>query len=146
MPELTDDLAVTDTLAEPALERTLRLGLAALLGGMTALHVAQAETFEAMIPTWLPGDPTAWHVLATAAEATSAALLARRTTARAGGHLAAATFLGVYVANVEAVRLGGYPMLPGWLGTRAAAVARLPLQVPLVLWGVRVARRAAPRE
>lgn len=128
--------------AEAGLDRGLRLGLAAFLGGMTVLHLVEADTFEAMVPTWLPGSPTTWNLLATAGEGTSAALLLSRRTARAGGCLAAATFVGVFLANVEAARTDGYPMFSGWVSTRAAAIARLPLQVPLVLWALRVARRA----
>lgn len=122
--------------------RRARLGLSALLGGMTALHLAKPQAFESMVPRWLPGDRRAWNLAAAAAEGTSAALLASPRTARAGGMAALATFLGVYPANVEAVRLGGYRGVPGWLGTRQAAVARLPFQLPLLWWAWRVAADA----
>jgi uncharacterized membrane protein len=128
---------------EDGLDRGLRLGLAAFLGGMTVLHVVQHRAAETMVPSWLPGTPSAWNAVATVAEATSSVLLVREDTAEAGGYLAAATMAGVYVSNVEAVRRGGYPGVPGWLGTRAAALARLPIQVPLVAWALRVARTAA---
>lgn len=127
---------------EPASDRRLRLGLAAFLGGMTVLHVVQHEAFEAMVPRWLPGNRAAWNAVATVAEGTASALLVREDSAEAGAYLAAATMAGVYVSNVEAARLGGYPGFPGWLGTRTAAVARLPLQLPLVGWALRVARAA----
>lgn len=130
---------------EDAADRSLRLGLAALLGGMTVLHVVQHEAFESMVPRWIPGNRAAWNAVATVAEGTSAALLVREDTAEVGAYLAAATMAGVYVANVDAVRRGGYPMFPGWLGTRAAAIARLPLQAPLIGWALRVARSAAGR-
>ena len=123
-------------------QRTARLGRAAFLGGMTVLHLARPRAFESMVPRWLPGSRRTWNLAATAAEGTSAALLARRRTARSGGRLALLTMLGVYPANVEAVRLGGYRGLPGWAGTRQAALARLPLQVPLLWWAWRVARDA----
>ncbi len=139
MPHRVDQSPV-ETQAEPGLDRALRLGLAAVLGGMTVLHLVEADTFEAMVPTWLPGSPTTWNLLATAGEGASAALLARRATARTGGYVAAATFVGVFVANVEAARTGGYPMFSGWFSTRTAAIVRLPLQVPLVLAALRVAR------
>lgn len=129
---------------QPTRDHTLRLGLAAFLGGMTVLHVVQHEAFESMVPRWLPGNRVAWNAVATVAEGTSAALLVRGGTAKAGAYLAAATMAGVYVSNIEAARRGGYPF-PGWLGSRAAAVARLPLQVPLIGWALRVARAAGGR-
>lgn len=132
-----------DPVETPA-DRSLRLGLAAFLGGMTVLHVVQHEAFESMVPRWIPGHRVAWNAVATVAEGTAAALLVREDSAEVGAYLAAATMAGVYVSNVEAVRTGGYPV-PGWLGSRAAAIARLPLQVPLVGWALRVATRAARR-
>lgn len=120
--------------------RRTRLGLAGLLGVMTVLHVAMPRPFEAMVPDWLPGDPTVWNLAATAAEGTSAVLLARPATARAGGWAALATFAGVYVANIQAAVDGGYRGAPGWLGTQEAAIARLPLQIPLLWWSWKVAR------
>lgn len=136
--------SIRTTVETPA-DRTLRLGLAAFLGGMTVLHVVEHAAFESMVPRWLPGNRAAWNAVATVAEGTAAALLVREDTAEAGAYLAAATMAGVYVSNIEAVRRGGYPMFPGWLGTRAAAIARLPLQAPLIGWALRVAGSAAGR-
>jgi uncharacterized membrane protein len=129
---------------EPGVEdariRRRRLGLAGLLGGMTALHLAAPKPFEYLIPDYLPGSRRAWNLAATAAEGASAVLLARRSTARVGGYVAAATFCGVFVANVDAALKGGYRGAPGALSSPAAAIARLPLQVPLVRWSLDVAR------
>ena len=125
---------------EPAEVRRIRHGLAALLSVMTVLHVARPELFLSMIPRWLPGDRESLHTAATVAEGCSAVLLWSGRTGRLGGALAAATLVGVYPANVDAAVRGGYRGAPGWLGTRAAAVARLPLQLPLVWWALRVMR------
>lgn len=125
---------------EPADVRRIRRGLAGFLTFMTALHVLRPELFLSMIPRWVPGDRETVHDLATAAEGLSAALLWSRRTRRPGGALAAATFIAVFPANVDAAVQGGYRGLPGWLGGRAAAVARLPLQLPLVWWAIRVMR------
>lgn len=122
-------------------QRRSRLALAAGLGAMTVLHLIQPRAFEAMIPRWLPGDRTVWNLAATAAEGTSAALLARETTAHLGGRAAFATFLGVWVANVQAAVDGGYRGAPGWLGSAEAAWLRVPLQLPLLWWSGRIARR-----
>lgn len=134
----TDD--ATGRATEPPAVRRIRRGLAGLLTFMTVLHVLRPELFLSMIPRWVPGDRERLHDAATAAEGLSAALLWSRRTRRAGGALAAATFLGVYPANVDAALRGGYRGVPGWLGSRAAAIARLPLQVPLVWWAIRVMR------
>lgn len=108
------------------------------LGAMAAVHVAMPEPFEAMIPAEL-GDPQPWHWAAIAAEGTSAALLARRKTARLGGWLAFMTFAGVWVAHFEDVRQGGIGAAPGFLGSRAVALVRVALQIPLLMWAWRIA-------
>ena len=133
-------MAASGSAPEPVDLRRRRYGLAALLSTATLAHVARPDWFLAMIPTWLPGGRDRLHALATVAEGVSAVLLWSRRTRRAGGAAAAVTLLGVYLANIEAVRRGGYTGAPGWLGTRGAAIARLPLQVPLVWWAVRVWR------
>jgi uncharacterized membrane protein len=125
---------------EPRGIRRLRLAMAAGLSFMTALHLLRPALFVPMVPAWIPGDPELLHGAATAAEGLSAVLLWNRRTARAGGLLAALTFIGVFPANVEAVRLGGYAQAPGWLSTRTAAVLRLPLQLPLIWWAGRISR------
>ena len=125
---------------EPREVRRIRHGLATLLTGMTVLHVTRPELFLGMVPRWLPGSREQLHDAATIAEGASALLLWLPRTRRLGGALAALTFLGVFPANVDAAIRGGYRGAPGWLSTRAAAVARLPLQVPLVWWAVRVMR------
>jgi len=126
---------------ETPAQRRSRLALAAFLGGMAVTHVVARKPFEAMIPRWLPGSRVAWNAAATVAEGGSAVLLARESTARSGGYAALATFATVYVANVEAARKGGYRGAPGWLASRQAAYARLPLQAPLLWWAMRIARR-----
>ncbi len=122
-------------------QRRSRLALAAGLGAMTVLHLVQPRAFESMIPRWLPGDRSTWNLAATAAEGTSAALLAREGTARLGGRAAFTTFVVVWVANVQAAVDGGYRGVPGWLGSTQAAWARVPLQLPLLWWAARIARR-----
>ena len=120
----------------------VRRCLALFLGGSTVAHVLRPGWFVPMIPDWVPGDPSLVHAAATVAEGTAALLLGSRRTARLGGWAAAAVFVGVFPANVQAVVDGGYDLAPGWLGTRTAAVLRLPLQLPLVLAAVHVARRS----
>src|SRR3712207_2716258 len=129
--------------------RGLRAGRLAMAGGlatMGVLHLIARPTFEAMIPKWLPGDPAAWNYAATAAELGSAGLLARRSTARAGGIVAFATLAVVWVANLQHVAQGGiYPGRSGVLGSPAVAWVRAPLQVPMLWLAWRIAQRSPAR-
>lgn len=125
--------------AESPGERTSRLAMAGFLGGMGVLHLVARPTFEALIPAWLPGSRAGWNYASTAAELGSAALLARRSTARAGGLAAFATFAVVWVANLQHVADGGVAGLRGALGSPAVAWIRAPLQLPLLWWAWRIA-------
>jgi uncharacterized membrane protein len=122
--------------------RNARLAMATGLGVMSVLHLVARPTFEAMIPKWLPGDPAAWNYAATAAEMTSAALLARSKTARAGGLLAFTTLAVVWVANLQHVAQGGvYPDKAGLLGSPVVAWVRAPLQLPMMWLAWRIAQQ-----
>lgn len=121
--------------------RRSRLLLAGFLATTGLAHIAFPDPFERLIPRWLPGEPERWNYAATTAELGSAALLATRRTARAGGLLAFVTFAAVWVANVQAALDGGYRGLPGWWASEAAAWIRVPLQLPLLWWSAAIARR-----
>jgi uncharacterized membrane protein len=112
-----------------------------LLGGLLtvtgALHFAVPRPYDGIIPGWLPGSPRAWTygsgVLEWACAAGIFAPRARRSAATA----TAVLFVAVFPANVEmALHPGG---VPRWI-----AIARLPLQIPLLLWALQV-RRASGR-
>jgi uncharacterized membrane protein len=118
--------------------RTLRTAspyvLAALVGGSGVLHLVSPEGFERLIPPFL-GSPRAWVYGSGVVEvACAAGLLAPRTRERAG-LATAALLVAVFPGNVYMAFEPGE--VPRWL-----AIARLPLQVPLVLWALQV-RRAA---
>ena len=106
--------------------------LAALLAGAGVLHFVRPEFYDALIPPFLP-NPRAWTYGSGVLELTCAAAVAVPRTRKAGGYATAALFVAVFPANVySAIEPGD---LPRW-----AAVARLPLQVPLVLWALQVGR------
>ncbi len=112
--------------------------LAALLAGMGALHFLRPGPFAAIVPRRL-GRPLPWVYGSGAAELGCAAALALPSTRRQGGLAAAALFVAVFPGNVQmAVTALRSPRASGFY--RAATVARLPLQVPLVAWALRVAR------
>lgn len=111
--------------------------LAASLAASGTLHFAHPRPFDSIVPRSLPGGPRLWTHLSGAAELTVAVAIAYPPTRRLGGLAAAALFAAVFPANVK--------MAADWRraspALRALGYARLPLQIPLVLWGLRVARR-----
>jgi uncharacterized membrane protein len=117
-----------------ASRRALRL--AALLAVSGTAHFLVPKPFDAIVPRGLPGSPRFWTRASGAAELAVAVALAVPPTRRAGGYAAAALFAAVFPANVKMAR--------DWRGKpvplRALAYARLPLQVPLVVSALRVAR------
>ncbi|CAA9312672.1 MAG: hypothetical protein AVDCRST_MAG07-600 [uncultured Frankineae bacterium] len=106
--------------------------LAALLAVAGTTHLLRPGWYDGLVPPVLPGSARAWTLGSGVVELAVAALVAVRRTRRAGGLAAAALFVAVFPGNVwMAVEPGSVP--------RWAALARLPLQVPLVLWGLQVA-------
>ncbi len=114
------------------------LALAALLTATGVGHFAMPRSLDAIIPRSLPGSPRTWTYLSGVAELAVAAALVHPRTRRLGGLAAAGLFVAVFPANVKMARDWRHRPLP----LRAAAYARLPLQAPLVGWGLRVARAA----
>ncbi|WP_189054613.1 DoxX family protein [Longimycelium tulufanense] len=113
--------------------------LAGFLAGAGALHFLAPAPYDGIVPRALPGRPRTWTYLSGLAELGCAGLVAARRTRRSGALLAALLFIAVFPANVRmAVEWSKRP----W-PYRLAAFGRLPLQVPLVLWALRVHREAA---
>ncbi|MGW8377509.1 hypothetical protein [Streptomyces sp. ODS28] len=112
--------------------------LAGLLAGAGAAHFAAPRLFDGIVPRALPGSARTWTYLSGAAELATAAAVAHPRTRRAGSLAAAGLFVAVLPANVQMAR--DWRTRPAPL--RAAASARVPAQIPLVLWGLYEARRA----
>ena len=124
---------------DPAASRTLprvkRLSpylLAALLAVAGLLHFVRPEPYDALIPPFLPA-PRAWTYGSGVAELVCAAAVATPRTRRRGALATAALLVAVFPANVYMAFEPGD--VPRW-----AALLRLPLQVPLVLWALQVRR------
>ena len=113
--------------------------LAGLFAVTGALHFVVPEPYDRIIPQVLPGDPRLYTWASGAAEVAVAALVARQSTRRLGGSLAAALLVAVFPANVQ--------MAIDWsdrgLLERVVAYGRLPLQIPLIALAVSVAASAA---
>ncbi|WP_225810798.1 DoxX family protein [Streptomyces spinosus] len=115
--------------------------LAGLLAAAGVAHFAVPRQFDATVPRALPGPPRAWTYGSGVVELALAAGVAAPRTRTLAAKAAAAFFVGVFPANVQ--------MAVDWRGRpaplRVAALARLPLQVPLVLWARGVARNGKGR-
>ncbi len=116
--------------------RTARV-LAAVLAASGVLHLVRPRTYEWLVPPEL-GAARAWVLGSGVAEIGAGALLAVPRTRRTGGRLAAALFVAFVPAHLHTFRVVDRP------ATTAAAAARLPLQVPLVLWALHVRRSVRP--
>ena len=111
--------------------------LAGFLVSAGAMHFARPGFYDGLIPPFL-GNPRPWVYGSGVVElAVGAAVAVPRTRERAA-LAAAALFVAVFPGNVYAAFEPGD--LPRW-----ATIARLPLQVPLVLWALQVWRRERDR-
>ena len=114
--------------------------LAGLLTTTGTLHFVATRQFRAIVPRRLPARTTIVHVSG-AAELACAAGLALPRTRRRAAWLTAGLFVAVFPANVQMAWDWRHRATP----YRAAALARLPVQLPLVAWAVSVARVSRPR-
>ncbi|BBX11905.1 MULTISPECIES: DoxX family protein [Mycobacteriaceae] len=106
-----------------------------MLLGMGMAHFVWPKPFDAIIPAELPGNPRVYTHASGLGEAVIGALLLSPRTRRGAGLAAAALFVAVFPANVNCVRLFGDKP---WL--KAAMIARLPLQIPMIAAALRVWR------
>ena len=101
------------------------------------LHLLRPAPFDAIVPRALPGTARFWTLASGVAELAVAAAVAVPRTRRSGATAAAGLFVAVFPANVQ--------MALDWsdrsTAARTVAWCRLPLQVPLVLWTLRVRGR-----
>ncbi|MCZ2837211.1 DoxX family protein [Modestobacter sp. VKM Ac-2985] len=110
------------------------LVMAAGMAGSGAVHLVRPQTYDWMIPPEL-GPARPWVTGSGVAELATAALLAVPRTRRIGGWAAVAVLVGVLPAHAQTLR--AFRHQPGKL---AVAVARIPLQAPMLGAALRVAR------
>jgi uncharacterized membrane protein len=115
------------------------LGLAALLAGAGATHLAVPKFYDEMIPARLPGRPRVWTYGSACAEFAVAGALAVPRTRRGGGLAAALLFAAVLPGNVK---MAVDARKSDSTAFRVGTLLRLPLQWPLIAWALKV-RRAA---
>jgi uncharacterized membrane protein len=112
--------------------------LAALLATAGIGHFVVPRPFESIVPRAL-GDPKPWVAGSGVAELACAAGLAVPRTRRVAGLVAAGLFCAVFPANVQQA-VSAFRSERASPAYRAGTVARLPLQLPLVVQALRLAR------
>ncbi|WP_208544585.1 MauE/DoxX family redox-associated membrane protein [Rathayibacter sp. VKM Ac-2759] len=110
------------------------LVLASAMAVSGVVHLVHPSTFDAVVPRGMPGSARGWVLASGAAELACAAAMLWPPTRAAGGLASAALMAAVFPGNVQMARDARRPR------TRAITLLRLPLQIPLVLWGLRAAR------
>jgi len=108
--------------------------MAAGFTGTGLFHLVRPRAYDWMIPPEL-GPARPWVLGSGVAELATAALLAAPATRRAGGWAALAVLVGVLPAHAQTLRA-----TRGDRTKLAVAVARIPLQVPMISAALRVAR------
>jgi uncharacterized membrane protein len=112
--------------------------LAALLLGSGVLHFLMPKPYDTIVPAELPGSQRFYTYASGVAELAAGALLLPLRTRRLGALSAVAVFVGVFPANINMVRL--------WrdksLFMRLCAIARLPLQIPMITAALKIYRNA----
>ncbi|PRC41412.1 hypothetical protein C6A85_000000115780 [Mycobacterium sp. ITM-2017-0098] len=101
------------------------------LVGMGVLHFVAPKPFDTIIPEELPGTPRFYTYASGVAEIGVGALLIAPKTRRIGALSAIALYLGVFPGNVNMVRMW-FNDPTKTLPMRIGAIARLPLQVPMI--------------
>jgi uncharacterized membrane protein len=112
--------------------------LAALLLGIASTHFLMPKPFDAIVPAELPGSARFYTYASGVAEVATGALLLAPRTRRVGALAAIALFISVFPANVNMVRLWRDKPLP----MRIGALARLPLQIPMITEALTVFRNS----
>jgi uncharacterized membrane protein len=125
-------------IAQRDTSQTAAYRIAALLLGVGTTHFLAPKQFDGIIPAELPGSPRFYTYASGVAEVTIGALLLARRTRRNAALAAVALFLGVFPANVNMVRLWWDKPWP----MRIVALARLPLQIPMITQALKIRRNA----
>jgi uncharacterized membrane protein len=116
-------------------------GLAALLLVIGAAHFVIPKAPDALVPAELPGNARVYTYASGIAELAVGAMLLLPSTRRRGGFAAAVLFALVFPANLNMVRLWRDKPWP----MRAIALARLPLQFPLISQALEVGRNRSTK-
>lgn len=117
-------------------------GLAVFLAVAGVNHFFVPRFYDAMIPSSLPGQPRSWTYGSGVAEIIVGAAVAVPRTRRRAAQAAAWLFVAVFPGNVTMAFNAHRRHRP--LAERLVLLLRLPVQLPLISWALRVSRRRAP--
>jgi uncharacterized membrane protein len=131
---MTSPPAELQQIANPS--RASRMG--AMLVGMGVLHFAVPKPFDSIVPAELPGSARVYTHASGVAEMVTGGLLLAPRTRKLGALAAVALFVSVLPANVNMVRLWKDKPLP----MRIGAIARLPLQIPMITQALKIYRES----
>jgi len=117
------------------LARDAKIVVGAFLASGT-VHLVKPEVFEPLMPRWVPAHREV--ILATGvAELVCAAGLLFRPTRRVAGLASAALLVGIFPGNLK---MAADASRTSKTGFKAAAYARLPLQLPMIRGALRAGR------
>ena len=112
--------------------------MAALLLGVGTTHFLAPRPFDQIIPAELPGSPRFYTYASGFAEVAIGGLLLNGRTRRSAALAAAVLFVAVFPGNINMARLWWDKPWP----MRIAALARLPLQIPMITEALKVRRNS----
>ncbi|MGA8332937.1 MAG: hypothetical protein WB777_27190 [Mycobacterium sp.] len=112
--------------------------IAALLLGIGTVHFVAPKPFDGIIPAELPGSPRFYTYASGVAEIGVGGLLLVERTRRLAALAAVALFIAVFPGNLNMVRLWWDKPWP----MRIVALARLPLQIPMITAALKVSRNS----
>ena len=128
----------TTLVAQRDATQTAARRIAAMLMGIGSVHFLAPKPFDTIVPAELPGDPRLYTYVSGVAEIATGALLLPRRTRRLAALAALMLFVGVFPANVNMCRLWWTKPWP----MRIAALARLPLQIPMITTALKIRRNS----
>jgi uncharacterized membrane protein len=129
---------MTAPVAQRDTTQTAAYRVAAMLMGIGTVHFLAPNPFDTIVPAELPGHPRLYTYASGVAEVSIGALLLPRRTRRIAALAAVLLFVGVFPANVNMVRLWWDKPWP----MRVAALARLPLQIPMITTALKIRRNS----
>ncbi|MCQ4622306.1 MauE/DoxX family redox-associated membrane protein [Corynebacterium sp. CCUG 70398] len=113
-----------------------RKQMASMFAASGTLHFVAPQVFDEIVPPQLPGERRTYTLASGLAELACAALVALPRTRALGGYASALLLAGVFPANLYMAYLWRKKPLP----MQAVALARLPLQVPMISGALDIAR------
>lgn len=136
------------TTPPPELQQIANPNRAVVMGagllGMGVLHFVAPKPFDTIIPEELPGGARFYTYASGVAELGVGGLLLAPRTRRLGALAAIALFIGVFPGNVNMCRLW-FKDPSKSLPMRFGAIARLPLQIPMITEALKIYRSTKPQ-